>query len=58
MNMKDFVVFVRYPDGTREIDGLYKYAKTAINVAKKNNECKYLYNTYEVYQLSTKKYIY
>lgn len=56
--MKDFAVIVKYDDGSKAVNGYYKSAKTAINVAKKNNECKYLIYEYSVMQVSTRKIIY
>ena len=56
--MKDFAVIVTFEDGSKKVCGYYKFKNRAINEAKRNNECKYLYNDYSVMQLSTKEIIY
>ena len=56
--MKDYAVIVVFEDGSKKVDGYYKSKTRAINVAKANNECKYLHNEYRVMQISTKEYVY
>lgn len=58
MIMKDFAVIVTFEDGSKKVNGYYKSKNRAINVAKTNNECKYLYNDYSVMQISTREIIY
>lgn len=56
--MKEFAVIVTDDNGSKWVNGYYKYAKTAINEAKKCNECKYLHYKYKVMNVCTKETIY